>query len=251
MALSWDYSALAASYDKRPGYSPVALDRLRASTGLRPGDWVADIGAGTGKLTLALLQRGQWVVAVEPNRCMRRRGKKNTAGHQVRWTDATAEATGLPGRRFHLVTFGSSFNVVDRTRALQEAARLLRPQGWLACLWNFRCLEDPLQAQVEALILDRVPGYQYGIRREDQRPVIAGSRLFRRVETIDTGFICNLTVADYVEAWRSHATLARQSGKDFASIIAAIGELLVGKTAIQVPYLTRIWYAQALSRPSQ
>ncbi len=247
MALSWDYSALADSYDKRPGYPSAALDSLSTSIGLRPGRWVADIGAGTGKLTLPLLRRGYRVVAVEPNSCMRRIGQQKAIDYDLTWTNTTAEQTGLASGAFDLVIFGSSFNVVDQHRARRETARILAPRGWFACLWNHRCLDDPVQARVETLIHDRVPAYQYGSRREDQSRVIAQSRLFHPAKTIETAWSCELSVADYVAAWRSHATLARQSGHQFESIIAAIDELLAGETTVRVPYLTRIWYAQRRS----
>lgn len=244
--LAWDYTALAASYDKRPSYAPAALDRLAATMGLAHGMPLADIGAGTGALTLPLARRGCRVVAVEPNAAMRRIGMRNTAGNAIAWVDALAEDTGLPGAGFRAVMFGSSFNVVDRPRALAEAARLLVPDGWFACLWNHRRLEDPVQARVEAVIREHVPGFRYGSRREDQRPVIARSGLFGRVEFIEEHFIHEFAVADYVDAWRSHATLARQAGPRLEAVIGAIGALLDGQDVLAVPYITRAWCAPLL-----
>jgi ubiquinone/menaquinone biosynthesis C-methylase UbiE len=246
MVLAWDYSSLAATYDKRPGYAPAALDRLAATVGLGLGTPVADIGAGTGKLTLPLMQRGCHVVPVEPNACMRRIGMQNTASHALTWLDAMAEATDLPGASFQAVIFGSSFNVVDRPRALAEAARILKPEGWFACLWNHRWLEDPVQAQVEAIIREMVPSFQYGSRREDQCSVIARSGLFGSVELIEERFTYEFAVSDYVDAWRSHATLVRQSGPRFEAVIEAIGVLLAGKAMLTVPYITRAWCAPLL-----
>lgn len=51
----------------RPGYAPALLERLRDELGLSDSAAVADIGAGTGKLSEQLLARGMSVVAVEPN----------------------------------------------------------------------------------------------------------------------------------------------------------------------------------------
>ena len=44
------------------------------------------------------------------------------------------ENTGQSSGRFGLVTFGSSFNVCDREKALEETARILKPGGWFACV---------------------------------------------------------------------------------------------------------------------
>ncbi len=96
MPLAWDYSGLASNYDKRPGYPAAAWTRLASRAGLQPGVPIADIGAGTGKLTRVLLEHGYRVTAIEPNVEMRRLGTMNTSDFVPTWVDATAEATGLP-----------------------------------------------------------------------------------------------------------------------------------------------------------
>ena len=60
------FEAAAERYERE--YPPPAVDWLVAQLGLaeRPGARVLDIGAGTGKLTRPLLERGLRVIAVEP-----------------------------------------------------------------------------------------------------------------------------------------------------------------------------------------
>ncbi len=83
MSVTWDYTNRAAKYDARAAYSRVALDKLVNDMGCRQREPVADIGAGTGKLTVPLLDRGLTVRAIEPNGAMREFGIKNTAGRPV------------------------------------------------------------------------------------------------------------------------------------------------------------------------
>ena len=167
MTDSWDYTALAASYDKRAPYSAQVINRFLQDSRVRSGAKACDIGAGTGNMTLFLLERGLRVVAVEPNAAMRAIGLQRTKSFpKIRWTDARGEATGLPASKFDVVTFGSSFNVVDRNRALVESARILKPKGWFACVWNYRDLDDPLQRKIEKVIHRLVSSYDYGVRRE-------------------------------------------------------------------------------------
>lgn len=247
MKTEWDYSQLAAAYVKRPDYSASAIADMLTLTGVVAGDPVCDIGAGVAHLTLQLAARHLRVTAVEPNDAMRALGLSRTAGlPNVTWCEGTGEATGQASGAFVLTTFGSSFNVTDRPRALKESARLLRPGGWFACLWNHRDISDPLQAQIEAVIAAEVPGYAYGTRREDQTDVINASGFFGPVHRIEGGVIHAQSVEDCLVAWRSHATLQRQAGARFDAVIDCISGVLKanGIPTIHVPYTTRMWLAE-------
>lgn len=241
--VSWDYTKLAAHYDKRADYADAAIDELLKTAQIGAGGRVADIGAGTGKLTKKLLERGLVVDAVEPNDAMRSYGVKNTESPNVTWRDGTGEATGLPSGVYAGNFFGSSFNVVDSTKALQEVARMLSPGGWFGCMWNHRNLDDPVQAQIEGIIKRAVEGYDYGTRREDPTTIIDGFGQFGPVTGIEAGFLVTMSAEECVAAWRSHGTLQRNAGEKFDGIIADIAALL-GDRPVDVPYTTRIWVAQ-------
>jgi ubiquinone/menaquinone biosynthesis C-methylase UbiE len=246
MQVEWVYSELAAFYDKRADYSAAALDRLLQETGVAKGARVADIGAGTAKLALPLARRGFIVDAVEPNDEMRSFGIRNTSGQRVTWHDGTGEITGLPVATFELATFGSSFNVVDQAKALKEVARILKPSGWVACMWNHRDLGEPVQAAIEGIIHAEIPSYQYGARRQDPTDVIAESRLYSSARFIEDRFVAQVPKEDYLDAYRSHATLQRQAGAKFSTIIAKMAESLQDRPILEVPYFTRIWFARLL-----
>jgi ubiquinone/menaquinone biosynthesis C-methylase UbiE len=126
---SWDYSKHAEFYRYRPNYAPKAVDMLIEYTeAKKTKDFrVADIGAGTGNLTKMLLERGLNVTPVEPNDEMRKIGIEETKNYNVKWSAGTGTATGLESGRYNWVTFGSSFNVIDRELGLQETYRLSPP----------------------------------------------------------------------------------------------------------------------------
>ncbi|MBF0627958.1 MAG: class I SAM-dependent methyltransferase [Magnetococcales bacterium] len=246
MKTEWDYSNLADAYLKRPDYSDLAIDAMLAIAGLARGT-VCDVGAGVAHLTLMLAVRGFNVHAVEPNDAMRNNGMHRTQSlPSVRWFEGTGEETGQSASSFDMVTFGSSFNVCDRSQALKETARILKPNGWFACMWNHRDLNDPIQSAIESIIKESVPGYGYGLRREDQTAIIQASGLFKGVIHLDSGVIHQQTVEECVEAWRSHATLARQAGASFQEVVQRIEAYLqsLGTASIQIPYFTNIWMAQ-------
>lgn len=247
MKTEWDYTALADAYLKRPDYANAAIDAMLSIAGVEKNDKFCDVGAGVGHLTLMLAERGLDVVAVEPNDAMRANGIKRTEKiANVRWHEGTGEATGQAAQGFNMVTFGSSFNVCDRPRALKETARVLKSRGWFACMWNHRQLDDPIQSQIESIIKARVSGYGYGTRREDQTAIIDASGLFGPVVHLNSHVKHEQSIEECVEAWRSHATLERQAGAAFHEIVAAIDRYLqsLGTPSIQVPYSTNIWVAQ-------
>ncbi len=251
MKTEWDYTTLADAYLKRPDYSSAAIEAMLAIAGVEQGMTACDVGAGVAHLTLMLAGHGINVAAVEPNDAMRANGIKRTAAiEHVGWHEGTGEATGQPARNFDIVTFGSSFNVCDRQLALQESARLLKPGSWFACMWNHRQLDDPIQAKIESIIQTHVKDYSYGARREDQAAVIDASKLFGPVVHLDSRVMHSQTIAECVEAWRSHATLQRQAGNAFPQIIEAIDQYLNGleTASLQIPYSTNIWMAPLLGR---
>lgn len=247
MKTEWDYTSLADAYLLRPDYADAAIDAMLSIAGMNKGERVCDVGAGVAHLTLMLAARGFAVTAVEPNDAMRANGIKRTERFpQLGWHEGTGENTGQADHAFDMVTFGSSFNVCDRQQALKETARILKPKGWFACMWNHRQLEDPIQHRIETIIKSHVAEYGYGTRREDQTAEIDASNLFGPVVQLSSRVMHQQTVAECVEAWRSHATLARQAGSKFAAIVAEIERYLVGldEAVIQIPYSTNIWVAQ-------
>ena len=126
------FGARAELYDRvRPSYPPQVLPLLLAGlTGYR----VADVGAGTGKLTAVLAAAGWDVDAVEPDPDMRAILAARLPG--IRVHAGRGEALPLPDSSVNAVLYGQAWHWVDHVAAAHEAARVLRPDGVLAMLWN-------------------------------------------------------------------------------------------------------------------
>ncbi|WP_438446092.1 class I SAM-dependent methyltransferase [Gorillibacterium sp. sgz5001074] len=134
------FSSRVETYVKyRPAYPEEALDFLYRTVGLRPGAEVADVGAGTGIFSRLLLERGSRVWAVEPNKDMREAAVAALGGApEFHAIPGSAEATGLGDRSVDHVVCAQSFHWFDRTAALAEFRRILRPGGRVALIWNSR-----------------------------------------------------------------------------------------------------------------
>ncbi len=252
MKTEWDYTELAAAYVKRPNYAVKAIDKMLNIAGLdndRGGGIICDVGAGAAHLTIELAKRGFKVHAVEPNDAMRANGIKRTAEYKnVKWFEGVGEHTGQPADMFDLVTFGSSFNVTNRQEALEESQRILKPNGWFACMWNHRDLSDPIQKKIENIIKSYVKDYSYGTRREDQTEVIKASGRFDNIQQFNGQVVHSVPIEDIIEGWRSHGTLFRQAGDNFSAIIEDIANMLksLNKESIDVPYETNGWMARVI-----
>jgi ubiquinone/menaquinone biosynthesis C-methylase UbiE len=206
-----------------------------------------DIGAGVAHLTLELAPFFKDVHAVEPNFEMRKLGAQKTRDfNNVSWFDGTGETTRQEAGKFDICTFGSSFNVCHREKALEEVNRILKPGGWFACMWNHRDLNDPIQAEIEAIIKSNIDKFGYGARREDQTSVIKNSEYFEDVIRLQGDVVHNLAIDEVITAWRSHASLQRQAGANFEKIISEITNFLKQSKleVIKTPYTTRIWIAK-------
>jgi SAM-dependent methyltransferase len=129
----------AAEYDRgRPGWPPAILDLLP----LERDATVLDLGAGTGKLTRILVDRYTRVIAVEPLDELRAILAERAQEAEVR--KGAAEAIPLADGELDGVFAGQAFHWFANDNAVAEIARVLRPGGVLAVLWNHAIEPSPL-----------------------------------------------------------------------------------------------------------
>jgi SAM-dependent methyltransferase len=138
----------------RPSYPKELLDLLRDELGLRAEHVVADVGSGTGILTAILLANGNRVFAVEPNRAMARAAEEQLGGDpNFHGVDGRAEATGLASGQVDFIVVGQAFHWFDVARAREEFRRILKPDGWVALVWNIRRVDGgPFLRDYEAFL---------------------------------------------------------------------------------------------------
>jgi SAM-dependent methyltransferase len=141
------FAAEADAYERgRPGYPAEAI-----SWTLGPAErLVLDLGAGTGKLSRALTAAGHRVIAVEPLAPMRAQLVAAAPGADVR--DGSAEAIRLPDAAVDAAVAGQAYHWFDPEPAHREIARVLRPGGVFAAIWNIRDASVPWVAELSRLL---------------------------------------------------------------------------------------------------
>ncbi len=158
-----DFTNLAKFYVDRPGYSESVLNCIQAYIMQKQKKEelvIADVGAGTGKLTENLLNLEGPVhgYAVEPNDAMRAEGEKVFEKTDlVTWKKGTAEETGLEDSSVDWVLMGSSFHWTDAPKAMKEFHRILKPGGFFTAIWNPRNIESSqLHMEIEQIVYDEI-----------------------------------------------------------------------------------------------
>jgi SAM-dependent methyltransferase len=135
-ARATSFGAWADEYDDwRPTYPDAAVDWL-----VPPGGaFVAEVGAGTGKLTDRLVGRGLDLDVVEPDGRMLEIVR---ARHpSLRTHEAGAASLPLGDSSVDAVVVADAWHWFPKTEALGEVSRVLRPGGWLGCVWNVPVLQ--------------------------------------------------------------------------------------------------------------
>jgi SAM-dependent methyltransferase len=134
---------------------------------------VLDLGAGTGRLTEVLVADGHRVLALDPSVPM----LTHVAGSLTASVVAgRAEQVPVGDGVFDAVVVGQAFHWFDHELAVAETARVLRPGGAVALVWNQRDESVPWVRR-----LGRVMGAEPDV--PDPSAALGLSGAFRPVET--------------------------------------------------------------------
>jgi SAM-dependent methyltransferase len=229
------FAEVAGAYERgRPGYPEEAV-RWLAGDELRD---VVDLGAGTGKLTRALVALGHRVTAIEPLPQMLELLPAAAPGAFA--ILGNAEVIPLPDEHADVVTCAQSFHWFDHPVALPEIARVLRPEGRLALVWNTRDDREPWVARLSGLIGSE------SVSKADSAEPVAASGLFGPVETAQFEHVQTLDRELLLELVRSRSYCAKLPPPEREPILDAVGELydeVAGPDGVRLPYVAECFRA--------
>jgi SAM-dependent methyltransferase len=230
------FADVAGAYERgRPGYPEGAV---RWMVGEKPLA-VVDLGAGTGKLTRVLVALGHRVTAVEPLDEMRT--ELAAALPAVHAIHGSAEAIPLFTGAADVVASAQAFHWFDHDNALPEIARVLRPGGRLALVWNSRDDRDPWMARLSAIIGNET------VSETDVVPVLAESGLFGPVETAQFSLVQVLDRDGLLDLVLSRSYCAKLTSAERAPTLDTVGALYdetAGPDGVSLAYVTECFRAE-------
>jgi len=223
-------------YDRvRPGYPADSAGWL-IPAGARDA---ADVGAGTGKFTALLVDRGLATAAVDPSADMLDQLRAVLPG--VPATVGTAEHTGLPASAFDLVTVAQAWHWCEPLQASTEAARILRPHGVLGLIWNQLDTSVPWVHRLSRIM------HAGDVHKPSFRPPVGPE--FTGLESHLTRWEDPVTPEEILELAKSRSYFLRAGEATRTKVLANLRWYLYehlghgpGET-LALPYLTQSWRA--------
>jgi SAM-dependent methyltransferase len=225
----------------RPGYPPEAIDFLHG-LGLGPDSDVLDLAAGTGKLTRALIAAGARVTAVEPLPAMRQMLQQRLPEATV--MEGTAERIPVEDETEDLVTVAQAFHWFNPDDAMREIARVLRPGGGLAAIWNLRDESVEWMAMIRELIEEAradTPSHTSGAWR---KPLDAPGGPFEPLRIETYRHTQELSRADAVDVFASRSYVASLPDSEREALLERVAEQVPKSEIVAIPYVTELYWTR-------
>ncbi|WP_341924567.1 methyltransferase domain-containing protein [Nocardioides psychrotolerans] len=235
------FGGVADVYDRgRPSYT---RDAVAWATSAEPLT-VLELGAGTGKLTEQLVALGHDVHATDPDAAMLDLLRARLP--EVRTSVTAAEDIPASDRSYDVVVAAQAFHWFDHERALPEIARVLKPGGHLAVVFNARDERIPWVKKLGRIIASPPS------ERNSLAVLVAATQFdqpnaesFKNWQTVDRHSIQDLVASrSDVIGLDEEARAAK-----LAEVLALYDDYGRGMDGMQLPYLTRCLRAQVVDRP--
>lgn len=168
------FSNVSSIYDRaRPSYSAKLINDLYSKYGVSGASTIADIGAGTGKFSRLLLERGSFVYLIEPNEDMQKESLKELKDYKnFKPISADSSNTTLPDESVDFITAAQAFHWFDTKAFIEESKRILKKNSKTFLIWNIRDERAPINKKTYSIFsryCPRFKGFGGGIKEDDER----------------------------------------------------------------------------------
>jgi SAM-dependent methyltransferase len=241
------FGPAAQAYDRgRPEYPDAAIARVLGALEVGADGTVLDLAAGTGKLTRTLAALVGRVVAVEPSEGMLGVLRERLPGVDARIGDAGAIP--LEDASVDAVFVAQAFHWFGTPAVCAEIARVLRPGGGLAVLWNNERWSDAGYEWLPAFreLTEPVREAAGAFPAEAWERAIRDSGLFGSLDRVDADHVHRATGEDVVDLAASWSWIANLPDARRAELLATIRDLIGADTGLALPYRTEIHWTRRL-----
>jgi SAM-dependent methyltransferase len=220
---------------------------------------VLDVGAGTGKATVAFAARGLEVVALEPTAEMAAVAVLNTAAFPAVSVEVTTfEEWGGSGTPFDVVLAAQSWHWLRPVVRCRKAREHLRPGGIVALFWNLPVWEDKdLRNELDAVYERHAPG----IRRSEAFPALQTTGemsamtgelstcgLFGPTTRRSYPWAVHYTVEQFLDLLSTHSDHRMLAEHDRWALLESVAGVLERRGGgCEMAYETRLFVARALN----
>ena len=232
----------------RPHYPPEVLELFKNELGLTADSIVADVGSGTGISAKLFLENGNTVYGVEPNDGMRAAAEEYLAAFpSFRSLKGTADNSGLSSNSIDFVIAAQAFHWFEPNVTRKEFARILKPGGYTALIWNERQVDTtPFLIKYEQFLLGYANDYTL-VRHENVNEDALSSffekpfsrRIFDNVQILDfDGLRGRVLSSSYMPA---------ESDERFERMVEELRTLFAKyaeNDRIKIFYDTRVYYTK-------
>jgi SAM-dependent methyltransferase len=238
------FSSAADEYERgRPPWPPEAIELVARRFELGPESDVLDLAAGTGKLSRVLPGR---VTAVEPLDAMRAAippGIEAIAG--------TAEDIPLADVSMDAVFVADALHWFDRERAIPEIARVLRPGGGFAILWNRREWNgevNPWLDEFGKLVQPHIEAAGgFALTNVDWTGEIEATGLFDKLAEDRVEHLQRVTPDEFLALIGSWSHIANLPGEERATFLDQVRALIGDQPEIELRYAAQMFTTRRLS----
>jgi ubiquinone/menaquinone biosynthesis C-methylase UbiE len=234
------FGTVAEAYDRgRPAYPVEAVTWLTGGE----AKVVLELGAGTGKLTRQLVDAGHAVFATDPDEAMLEVLHERVP--EVSAKVATAEEIPANDRSVDVVVVAQAFHWFDHEVSLPEIARILKPGGHVALVWNSRDERIPWVRRMGDLL-----GRQDLDTSSAQH--LVHSDLFGFME--ETSFkhwqeVNRESILDLARSRSSYLVMDEaEQEQHLEEVRAFYADYGRGMDGMQIPYVTRCYRAVVIDR---
>jgi cyclopropane fatty-acyl-phospholipid synthase-like methyltransferase len=250
------FGRVAELYDRaRPSYPPEAIDGLLDFADMRAGAQVLELGAGTGKATRLLAERGLLITALEPDAAMASVARRNCAAHANVEIEQAAFEAWRPTRPVQAVVSAQAWHWIEPAARYRLAAAALADRGCLAAIWTFpewatMPLCDALQAAYAQAAPNLAPDFPMHPASEPTRLAgdwtgeIERSARFTEAQILTYSWAARYSAAEYCDLLETHQDHILLAPAERSRLLSAITEVIQSAGEIEVDFVTLVCLAR-------